>query len=112
MEKIEVYGNVPQPRFGHSIALVSKTKAVLFGGATGDTGRYQITGDTYSYDLITRTWKKIEGTPASLSSHYLAGGGSSPSPRAAHSSVAVESNQLVVYGGATGGNKSQMFQIE
>mgnify|MGYP001951072015 CR=1 FL=1 len=29
--------------------------------------------------------------------------GSSPSPRAAHAAVGVESNQLVVYGGATGG---------
>ena len=61
MEKLDVYGNPPQARFGHSIALVSETKAVLFGGATGDTGRYQITGDTYTFDLIARIWKKIDG---------------------------------------------------
>jgi len=30
--------------------------------------------------------------------------GNQPSPRAAHASVAVELNQVVVYGGATGGN--------
>jgi hypothetical protein len=62
MEKLEIYGNAPQPRFGHTTTLVSKSKVILFGGATGDTGRYQITGDTYSFDLIARFWKKIEGS--------------------------------------------------
>lgn len=66
MEKIEVQGNTPLPRFGHSIALVSKTKAVLFGGATGDTGRYQITGDTYSFDLSNGIWKKIDSMLSSI----------------------------------------------
>jgi hypothetical protein len=31
-------------------------------GATGDTGRYSITGDTYQLDQATKVWKKIEGT--------------------------------------------------
>ena len=44
IEKFEVRGDIPQPRFGHTITLISKSKAVLFGGATGDTGRYAITG--------------------------------------------------------------------
>jgi hypothetical protein len=34
---------------------------VLFGGATGDTGRYIITGDTYGLDLIASKWSKLEG---------------------------------------------------
>jgi len=38
-------GEIPKPRFGHTTAQISKTKVVLFGGATGDTGRYSITGD-------------------------------------------------------------------
>ena len=57
----EVYGDVPLPRFGHSITLVSKTKVVLFGGATGDTGRYSMTGDTFIFNVLTRTWIKLEG---------------------------------------------------
>ena len=40
---------------------VSKSKIVLFGGATGDTGRYIITGDTYGLDLIASKWSKLEG---------------------------------------------------
>jgi len=72
--------------------IVSKSKIVLFGGATGDTGRYIITGDTYGLDLIGSKWAKLE-----------AGTGIAPSPRAAHGSCAVDSLQMVVYGGATGG---------
>lgn len=34
---------------------------VLFGGATGDTGKYIITGDTYALDLVSYKWTKLEG---------------------------------------------------
>lgn len=91
VENFEVRGEIPQPRFGHTITLISKSKAVLFGGATGDTGRYSITGETYALDLATRLWSRLEAT------------GTTPSPRAAHASSMVENLQLVVYGGATGG---------
>ena len=40
---------------------VSKSKIVIFGGATGDTGKYIITGDTYALDLISSKWSKLEG---------------------------------------------------
>ena len=57
----EVYGDIPLPRFGHSITMVSKTKVVLFGGATGDTGRYSMTGDTFIFNALPRTWVKLQG---------------------------------------------------
>lgn len=97
MESLKVSGDIPQARFGHTITLVSKTKAVLFGGATGDTGKYSITGDSFIFDCITRKWKKLDPS------------GSSPTARAAHSSTTVETNQLVIYGGATGGIKSHNY---
>ena len=53
MENLKVKGDAPLPRFGHTITLVSKTKAILFGGATGDTGRYQFTSDLYFFDLTS-----------------------------------------------------------
>ena len=74
--KVEVFGEVPLARFGHTITqgkytyidltnslsyLVSKSKVVIFGGATGDTGKYIITGDTYALDLISSRWSKLEG---------------------------------------------------
>lgn len=42
--------------------IVSKSKVILFGGATGDTGKYIITGDTYGLDLIGNKWSKLDGT--------------------------------------------------
>jgi protein phosphatase len=69
--KVEVFGEVPLARFGHTITqgniltnitpVVSKSKVILFGGATGDTGKYIITGDTYALDIIGNKWSKIEG---------------------------------------------------
>ena len=56
-----MYGEVPQARFGHTITLVSKTKVVLFGGATGDTGKYSMTGETYLFNILTKTWSKLNG---------------------------------------------------
>jgi hypothetical protein len=63
---------------------------ILFGGATGDTGKYIITGDTYALDLISYKWTKLEGK--FILSHLLfIGSGIAPSPRAAHGSCAVDS---------------------
>lgn len=62
MEKIEVVGTPPLARFGHTFTYITKGKAILYGGATGDTGRYNITGDTYSFDVAAKTWKKLDCT--------------------------------------------------
>jgi protein phosphatase len=71
--------------------MVHKYKVVLFGGATGDTGKYSMTGETFLFNTLLKTWTElnVKGVP--------------PSPRAAHSSTNVEQMQMVVYGGATGG---------
>ena len=94
---------------------------ILFGGATGDTGKYIITGDTYGLDLINNKWSKLEGNhfiinfllnhvlmlPPGFNPYFCVYivSGIAPSPRAAHASCSVDSLQMVVYGGATGGNK-------
>ena len=105
--------------------IVSKSKVVLFGGATGDTGKYIITGDTYTLDLISFKWTKLEGKDprsnavkrispdfllyelANLNNYLSIGSGIAPSPRAAHGSCSVDQLQMVVYGGATGGKNIQ-----
>lgn len=91
METLKPKGDSPLARFGHTVCLISKTKAVLFGGATGDSGKYVITNDTYSFDTTTLVWKKLDPT------------GSRPSQRAAHASCSIEFYQMIVFGGATGG---------
>ena len=108
---MEVFGEVPLARFGHTVTQVSKSKVVIFGGATGDTGKYIITGDTYVLDLIGSKWSKLEGKQAtSLNEiniqlkfkpystvnliwrliYFLIGQGISPSPRAAAGSCQVD----------------------
>jgi hypothetical protein len=39
MEPIVASGQIPLPRFGHTTTQISKNKIILFGGATGDTGK-------------------------------------------------------------------------
>ena len=52
---------MPQARFGHTITIVSKAKVVLFGGATGDTGKYSMTGETFMYNILNKAWQKLSG---------------------------------------------------
>lgn len=54
MEIMEGIDSVPQARFGHTITFIAKGKAILFGGATGDTGKFSITGETFSFDVTTK----------------------------------------------------------
>ena len=59
-EQVQFSGNSPQPRFGHTVTTISSYKAILFGGAIGNTGKFSITGDTYLCDLRTFNWKKLD----------------------------------------------------
>lgn len=98
MQSVDFLGEVPEPRFGHTITQISTTKVLLYGGATG-SGKYSITNDTYILDLITRKWRKIDPQ------------GSSPGERAAHSTVSIDSLQLILYGGATGGGLFFIYTV-
>jgi hypothetical protein len=66
VEDLEVNGDIPQARFGHTITIVSKAKVVLFGGATGDTGKYSMTGETFMYNILNKAWQKLTGKRCSL----------------------------------------------
>jgi hypothetical protein len=41
--------------------MVHKYKVVLFGGATGDTGKYSMTGETYIFNILLKTWTELNG---------------------------------------------------
>ena len=75
LDKVKVTGDIPAARFGHTFTLVSKTKAVLFGGAIGDSGKFIITNETYLFDFTIKKWKKLDTQ------------GQVPSQRAAHASA-------------------------
>lgn len=96
MQKLEFYGEVPDPRFGHTITQINTTKFFLYGGAKG-SGKYSITSDSFLLDIITKKWRKIEPQ------------GTLPRERAAHASVCVENMQIILYGGATGGGEVNFY---
>ncbi len=79
----------PESWFGHTATSVNTDKVIVFGGAVG-TGVFRITNDTFSFECSTRTW-------TAMRPHNLTEG---PSPRAAHAATCVDSNQLVIFGGA------------
>lgn len=59
-EKIESVGNIPLPRFGHTTTALGKSRIILYGGATGNTGQFSITDNTYLLDIPSKLWKKVE----------------------------------------------------
>lgn len=56
-------GDNVQARFGHTITSIDKQKAIIFGGAIGEsnktTDRYTVTGDTFLCDYQQRKFKKL-----------------------------------------------------
>ena len=60
VDKLKTFGETPQPRFGHTLTLVNKNKAILFGGAISDSGKFVITNETNSFDFLTKKWKKLD----------------------------------------------------
>nr|AEK86563.1 serine/threonine-protein phosphatase [Camellia sinensis] len=94
----------PGPRCSHTLTAVSATKSqgprlILFGGATAIEGGASsssapgirlagVTNAIHSYDVLTRKWTRLR--PA----------GEPPSPRAAHTAVAV--GTMVVFQGGIG----------
>ncbi|CAD2100999.1 protein phosphatase containing kelch-like domains, putative [Plasmodium vinckei lentum] len=91
-------GDIPVPRFGHTATYLGNNKVAIFGGAIGDAGKYNITDDIYLYDLTQNKWKKLitENTPTA---------------RAAHAAACVDEQQLVIYGGATGGGSLSLDDL-
>ena len=60
VQKVDCLGKVPTARFGHTMVLVSPVKAVLFGGAVGDTKNFVFSNETYILNLMTKIWLKLE----------------------------------------------------
>ena len=86
---------IPPPRFGHSVNIISKTRIVIFGGAIStpnSQASYTMTSDLYLYNMAQNTWKKLEPSNSYKPPHV----------RAAHASATVRDNQVLYYGGSIG----------
>ena len=97
-EEIDSTGTIPPKIFGHSITIINKTKVVLFGGMFEEDGNLTMSNSLYVYNVYKKEWSLIK-----RKQYYNIANGYTPSPRAAHSSTAVEYLKMAVYGGAIGG---------
>ena len=82
-------------RFGHTITsldhpkIENEKRIIMFGGAIGCLN-FTITNDIYILNRRKITFKKMQVTSKE----------EFPSPRASHAAVAINSNQMVIFGGA------------
>ena len=93
--KVIQSNNLPPPRFGHTVNIVSKTSIVIFGGAIStpdNQASYTMTADLYLYNMPENNWKKLE----------VPNNNKPPHVRAAHASATVRENQVLFYGGSIG----------
>ncbi|KAI9495036.1 hypothetical protein BDB00DRAFT_266955 [Zychaea mexicana] len=87
-------------RYGHTTSLLSNGQLVVIGGvivtSTGDTGLASM-GQLYIFDTRTSTW--------SMQNTTVTGGGLLPSTRSAHNAVVGANDQIVIFGGDSGGDE-------
>ena len=96
-------GQKPQNRFGHTIVPITKTKVCLFGGSVGDSHKLNYNNDTFTYNILTKFWQKINiKNPETI-----------PNGRAAHAACALGEGKMVIYGGsiANGGLADDILNI-
>jgi hypothetical protein len=58
---MEYTGIAPLPSFGHTATEITKTKIILFGGATGEPSKYIMTDSMYIFYIFKKAWAKLEG---------------------------------------------------
>lgn len=97
-ENIDALGDIPSARFGHTITVVSPQKAVLFGGATGSSDHPVTNNDTYIFTASVNIWAKLTVK------------GVIPPARISHASATIDTFQMVLYGGTSGGRSEQLIK--
>eukprot|EP00026_Physarum_polycephalum_P010964 Phypoly_transcript_11153.p1 GENE.Phypoly_transcript_11153~~Phypoly_transcript_11153.p1 ORF type:complete len:356 (+),score=45.77 Phypoly_transcript_11153:136-1068(+) len=89
IEKLEVVGKVPSPRYGMAVGTLNE-EMFIFGGYDKDS---EPCNDFYKFNFERKEWIRIELT------------GEIPSPRVFHSADCVpEWQSMVIYGGKSGSN--------
>ena len=83
-------GDIPEYRFGHTLIPITKSKVCLFGGSIGDSHKLNYNNDTFTYNILTKMWKKISiKNPKTI-----------PCGRAAHAACAIGEGKMAIYGGS------------
>lgn len=98
-EKVQVNGDIPSPRTGHS-CIVAQNRLWIYGGEGDSHGMNarDCFGDLYTLDLTTHTWKRMHVMSSSRNESmkmvFL------PAPRRGHSALYDQKrSQMIVFGG-------------
>ena len=90
LTKLNTFGDLPLNRFGHTIVPLSKVKICLFGGSVGDSHKLNYNNETFTYNILTKFWQKINiKNPETI-----------PNGRAAHAACTLEEGKMAIYGGS------------
>ena len=90
LTKIGHIGEIPLNRFGHTLIPITKTKVCLFGGSVGDSHKLNYNNETFTYNILTKIWQKINiKDPNTI-----------PKGRAAHAACAIGEGKMAIYGGS------------
>ena len=76
----------------------------MFGGARGSSTQYDIRDDTYLFKIQEQMWMKLN-----RKKFFNLASGIIPCARAAHTSVSIDNNRLVIYGGAILGKNIKTY---
>ena len=91
LQKISPIGENPLNRFGHTIVNLTKVKICLFGGSVGNSKKLNYNNDTFTYNILTKMWLKIN----------IKDKDSIPKERAAHAAASNDKGQMAIYGGSS-----------
>ena len=96
-------GDIPEKRFGHTIVPITKAKICLFGGSVGDSHKLNYNNETFTYNILTKIWKKI----------VIKNPNTIPNGRAAHAACAIGEGKMAIYGGsiANGGLAEDILSV-
>lgn len=92
---LEVEGEIPSPRCGHSLASIAGN-LVLFGGASHEEGP---NAETFIFNPKTTTWRSLPP-----SDH-------APAARYEHSCIAHENEMLVLFGASEDGPLDDVWSL-
>ena len=93
LKKTSPFGEKPLNRFGHTIVYLTKVKICLFGGSVGDSKKLNYNNETFTYNILTKIWQKINIKNKDKNSI--------PKERAAHAAASNDKGQMAIYGGST-----------
>ena len=103
LTKINQIGEIPKHRFGHTLVPITKVKVCLFGGSVGDSHKLNYNNETFTYNILTKIWQKINiKNPDTI-----------PIGRAAHAACSLGNGKMAIYGGsiANGGLADDLLNI-